>query len=202
MNIVRILALVVAVSLFALSAGLAGCEKKSEAPAKPAAGTAGTHKSDGHDHKDGDGHDHKDGDDHDHKEGDGHDHAKPAAGMPAGKAGDDHAGHDDQGHGAGGAMGTATIGAWTVSVSGEVKAGSEAHLDIELSGNAAEPAAVRVWIGSQDGKGSMKQKADGGGSEFHAHTDVPNPIPEDARLWIEIDDGKGGKSVGEFAIKK
>jgi hypothetical protein len=130
-----------------------------------------------------------------HKEGDGHDHAKPAAGKP----GDDHG---DHGHGAGGAIGTVTIGAWTVKVGGEIKAGSEAHLDIELSGSATTPAAVRVWIGSQDGKGAMKQKADGGGKEYHAHTDVPNPIPADAKLWIEIDDGKGAKTVGGIAIKK
>jgi hypothetical protein len=144
----------------------------------------------------------KDHDDHDHKEGDGHDHAKPAAAAPAGGAGKAGGDHGDHGHGEGGAIGTATIGVWTVSVSGEVKAGSEAHLDINLSGSTARPAAVRVWIGSQDGKGAMKQKADGGGAEFHAHADVPNPIPAGAQLWIEIDDGKGNKSVGGVAIKK
>jgi hypothetical protein len=136
-------------------------------------------------------------DGHGHKEGDGHDHSKPAAG--AGGAG---GAHDDHGHGEGGAIGTATIGAWTVTVSGEIKAGSEAHLDIKLAGSSAKPAAVRIWIGSQDGKGAMKQKADGDGKEYHAHADVPNPIPADAKLWIEIDDGKGGKSVGGIAIKK
>jgi hypothetical protein len=61
----------------------------------------------------------KDG--HDHEEGDGHDHAKPATASPAGKAGGDHG---DHGHGEGGAIGTATIGAWTVTVSGEIKAGA------------------------------------------------------------------------------
>jgi len=129
-----------------------------------------------------------------HKEGDGHDHGKPAAGKPAGD-------HDDHGHGPGGALGTVTIGAWSVTVSGEVKAGSEAHLDIKLSGSTAKPAAVRVWVGTQDGKGAMKQKAEGDGLEFHSHADVPNPIPTSAKLWIEIDDGKGGKAVGGFALK-
>lgn len=144
----------------------------------------------------------KEDDGHGHKEGDGHDHAKPAVAAPAGgaeKAGGDHG---DHGHGEGGVLGTATIGAWTVAVSGEVKAGSEAHLDIKLSGSTANPAAVRVWIGSQDGKGAMKQKADGRGNEYHAHADVPNPIPAGAQLWIEIDDGKGNKSVGGIAIKR
>ncbi len=144
----------------------------------------------------------KEGDGHDHKEGDGNDHAKPAAAAPAGGDGKAEGDHGDHGHGEGGVLGTATIGVWTVAVSGEIKAESEAHLDIKLSGSAAKPAAVRVWIGTQDGKGAMKQKADGGGNEYHAHADVPNPIPAGAQLWIEIDDGKGGKSVGGFAIKR
>lgn len=112
--------------------------------------------------------------------------------------------HGDHGHGEGGSLGTTTIGPWTVSVSGEVKAGSEAHLDIKLSGSTVRPAAVRVWIGTKDGKGAMKQKADtaGGGTEYHAHAEVPKRIPAGAQLWVEIDDGKGTKSVGGFPISK
>lgn len=139
----------------------------------------------------------KDG--HDHEEGDGHDHAKPATASPAGKAGGDHG---DHGHGEGGAIGTATIGAWTVTVSGEIKAGAEAHLDIKLSGSTAKASAIRFWVGAQDGKGAMKGKADGAGPEYHAHVDVPNPIPANAKLWIEIDDGKGSKSVGGLTISR
>jgi hypothetical protein len=139
----------------------------------------------------------KDG--HDHEEGDGHDHAKPATASPAGKAGGDDG---DHGHGEGGAIGTATIGAWTVTVSGEIKAGAEAHLDIKLSGSTAKASAIRFWVGAQDGKGAMKGKADGAGPEYHAHVDVPNPIPANAKLWIEIDDGKGSKSVGGLAISR
>lgn len=137
----------------------------------------------------------KGGDGHGHKEGDGHDHGKTAAGGAA-------ADHGDHGHGEGGAIGTATIGAWTVTVSGEIKAGAEAHLDIKLSGSTAKASAIRFWVGAQDGKGAMKGKADGAGPEYHAHVDVPNPIPANAKLWIEIDDGKGSRSVGGFAISK
>lgn len=146
---------------------------------------------------------------HDHKEGDGHDHAKPAAGgakpaaaAPAGGAEKASGDHGDHGHGEGGALGTATIGAWTVTVSGEVKAGAEAHLDIKLSGSTSKASAVRFWVGAQDGKGAMKGKAEGSGPEYHAHVDVPSPIPAGAKLWIEIEDAKGGKSVGGFAITK
>lgn len=141
-------------------------------------------------------------DGHGHDDGDGHDHGRPAAAAPAtgaGKAGGDHG---DHGHGEGGAIGTATIGAWTVAVSGEIKAGAEAHLDITLSGGTAKASAIRFWVGSRDGKGAMKGKVDGAGPEYHAHVDVPNPIPADARLWIEIEDAKGAKSLGGIAIKK
>ncbi len=125
--------------------------------------------------------------------------AKGEGKNAGGKDAHDHGDHD---HGAGSAIGTATIGAWTVKVSGEIEAGKEAHLDIELSGSTEKPAAVRVWIGAQDGKGAMKQKADGDGKEYHAHADVPSPIPADAKLWIEIQNARGVKSVGGFALKK
>lgn len=131
-----------------------------------------------------------------HGHGDEHDHGRPAAGPGGG------GGHSDHNHGDGSAIGTAVIGVWTVKVSGEAKPGSEAHLDIELSGSAPKPAAVRVWIGSQDGRGAMKERADGDGKSYHAHTDVPNPIPAGAKLWIEIEDARGVKAVGGFDLKK
>ncbi|MGD9688405.1 MAG: hypothetical protein AB7K52_04445 [Phycisphaerales bacterium] len=122
-------------------------------------------------------------DDHDHKAGDKH---------------DDH----DHDHSDDAALGTVTIGAWTVAVSGEIKAGEEAHLDITLSGATATVSAVRFWVGAQDGKGAMKGKADGAGPEYHAHVEVPNPIPADAKLWIEIEDAQGVKLVGGITLKK
>jgi len=58
MNTVRTIQLLLALPAFALALSMSACEKKSETPAKPAAGTTGTTKADGHDHKDGDDHDH------------------------------------------------------------------------------------------------------------------------------------------------
>lgn len=209
MKTARLLPCMFAFSACTFAMMMSACEK-AEAPAKPAAKTNSTASGDGHAHKDGDGHAHQEGDGHDHADDghddhsheDGHDHDHDDTGS--GKTHDDHSDHDhgDHGHGDSGAIGTVTIGEWTVVVSGEIEAGSEAHLDIELSGSEVRPAAVRVWIGTQDGKGAMKQKADGDGKSYHAHTDVPNPIPADAQLWIEIDDGKGGKTVGGVQIKK
>lgn len=64
MNTVRTIQLLLALPAFALALSMSACEKKSETPAKPAAGTTGTTKADGHDHKDGDDHDHMDGHGH------------------------------------------------------------------------------------------------------------------------------------------
>ncbi|MBX3356479.1 MAG: hypothetical protein KF724_12355 [Phycisphaeraceae bacterium] len=64
MNTVRTIQLLLALPAFALTLSMSACEKKSETPAKPAAGTTGKTKADGHDHKDGDDHDHTDGHGH------------------------------------------------------------------------------------------------------------------------------------------
>jgi hypothetical protein len=128
---------------------------------------------------------------HDHKPDD--DHHQPHA---ADKDADKH-GHTD-----GEALGTITIGVWTVTVVGEIKPGTEAHLDIDFSGSTEKPAAIRVWFGTKDGKGAIKQKADGSGPEYHAHADIPNPIPDGAKLWVEIEDIKGVKSAGAFESHK
>lgn len=120
--------------------------------------------------------------------------ASPASHAGTGSKMDDH---DHQMT----SLGTTKIGAWDVKVAGEVKPGKEGHFDIELSGSTDKPAAIRVWIGSQDARGAMKQKADGDGKEFHAHADVPNPIPDGAGFWIEIEDAKGVKTVGGVPLK-
>jgi len=137
---------------------------------------------------------------------------KPATPAPAGGAasggaaaaggagkGDGH----DHAHGEAKSLGEATIGAYTVKVASDesIKAGTEAHLDIVLSGSTDKPAAVRMWVGSEDGKGATKSKADlETGTIYHGHVDVPSPIPAAARLWIEIEDAKGAKATGSVAL--
>ena len=124
--------------------------------------------------------------------------ADPAPAPAKGAMTDDHS--KDEAH----ELGRFTLGGWTVVAvqEGKVEAGKEAHFDVDLSGSTDKPAAVRVWIGTQDGKGSMKSKADGDGKEFHAHADAPSPLSADAKLWIEIETSKGEKLVGSVAIKR
>lgn len=166
---------------------LIACESKTPTPPTPTTPTppksAGTASGDKHD--DHAGHDHAAGDKHDD-----HDHAD----------GDKHDDHDS--HGPTVVLGNSAIGAFAVVASraGEVKPGGEVAVDVDITpaaGAAAKVASIRVWIGTQDAKGSLKAKLDSG----HGHVEVPNPMPAEAKLWVEVEDDKGTKSVGSFDLK-
>ncbi len=117
---------------------------------------------------------------HDHDDGD-HDHAHSA----------------DQKH----ELGTATIGAYNVSATryGQPAPGKEIEVDLRAAGSTA-PTALRLWIGTQDARGSLKAKAEPEADHHHAHVEVPDPLPPDARLWVEIETGSGPPAVGSFAL--
>ena len=150
----------------------AGCEKNEV----PTAAKAGDHSHD-HDHA----HDH----DHDH----GHAHAE------GGKMEKDH------GHGETTQMGEQKAGPYTVKVSrdGDVKPGGDVPVDIWVDGGA-KGKAVRFWFGTEDGKGSLKAKCEVEDGHWHTHGEVPDPMPEGSKLWIEIEGDDGTKTVVGFAI--
>jgi hypothetical protein len=138
---------------------------------KPAASTA--------DH----GHDHADG---------SHDHAADSK-APAG---------DDHGHGPVVELGSVEAGGYTVKASrdGAVKAGGEAPIDVWVTGG--EPvSAVRFWIGTQDGAGALKAKAELERDNWHTHAEVPDPMPAGSKLWVEIDSAKGTTVLVGFDLK-
>lgn len=171
--------------LAASYATLTACDQKP-APAKSPTAAATT-AADAHDH------DHGAEGDHGHE---GHDHAKEAASGH---------GHDD---GPMIELGAATIGAFQVKVTrdaGAIKAGGEAAIDATVTGGTAKVAAVRFWIGTQDAKGSMKAKADiedpKEPSRWHTHVEVPSPLPEGSKVWIEIENDKGEKAAGSVELK-
>lgn len=167
------LILIVALSLAPLTAvsSLSGCEEKSPV-ATPA-------KADDH------GHDH----------GPSGEHAAPKAGHG----------------GAVIALGEQTIGAFSAKATrdeGQIVAGKDAPIDVTVTpvaGATTKAAAVRFWIGTQDAKGSVKAKADIENPQepnrWHVHVEIPNPMPAGSNLWVEIEDEKGGTSVGSFGLK-
>lgn len=130
-----------------------------------------------------------------HAHDDGHDHDH------------DHADHADDGHahegehGDGAALGAVEAGGFTVTVrlAGELTPGEEVSVDIEIVG-PGEPGALRVWVGREDGRGSMKARAEREGHGYHAHVEVPEPLPEGSRLWIEVEPSSGEASVVSLPI--
>lgn len=174
------LPIIIAISLspLAMLSTLSGCEKKAPAPAP----TSTPAKADdhGHDHAEGEKHD-----DHDHDHADGHSGTVIKLGEQA-------------------------IGTFTASASrdgGEIVAGKDAPIDVTITpaaGATAKVAAVRFWIGTQDAKGSVKAKAEiedpKEPNRWHVHAEIPNPMPADSKLWVEIEDDKGVTAVGSFAL--
>lgn len=170
--------------LFCLSAvGLAAaclpaCEKKPEAPAAGNTAGAGSKGHDDHAHKGGDGHDHASGDAHDHSE--------------------------DHGHGPMTDLGEQPAGGFVIKASrdGGVKAGGEATFDVGVSGGTARATAVRLWVGTQDAKGSIKARGESEKDGWHAHVEVPDPLPAGSKLWVEVETDGGEKLVVGFDLKQ
>jgi len=84
---------------------------------------------------------------------------------------------------------------------GEIKAGGDSPIDIWLNGGLGNASAVRFWIGTEDAKGSVKAKADVEAAHWHTHAEVPDPLPSDSRLWVEIESKDGQKHTTSFPLK-
>jgi len=156
--------------LFLAAATFAACGGKSSSDAH--------HEGDGHDHgteADHEGHDHDD-DEHDGDEHDGH----------------EHAGEGDVHHGERHDLGKVEVAGLTLSVAvlGDVEAGHEAVLDIEVTGGTC--TTLRAWIGVESGKGSMKSRIEGEAGDFHGHVEVPATLPAGSAIWLDVE-GPGGK---------
>ncbi|HEX2837901.1 MAG TPA: hypothetical protein VHN77_07225 [Phycisphaerales bacterium] len=133
-------------------------------------------------------------DDHGHDHGPGGEHAAPQPGHG----------------GAVIALGEQTIGPFTAVATrdeGQIAAGKDAPIDATVtSATGAKVAAVRFWIGTEDAKGSVKARAEvedpKSPNRWHTHAEIPSPLPEGSRLWVEIEDDKGAVSVGSFDLKQ
>lgn len=122
--------------------------------------------------------------------------------------------HKESSAGHGGAviqLGTSKIGTFDVKVTrdqGQIAAGKDAPIDATVTpaaGSTAKAIAVRFWIGTEDGKGSVKAKAEiedpKDPNRWHTHTEIPNPIPAASKLWVEVEDDKGVKVAASFDLK-
>ena len=113
-----------------------------------------------------------------------------------GEAGESKTGQD---------LGTAQIGAYSVKVtlSSDYKPGGKTKYMMKPSGGQGEPTAVRAWVGSESGEGSLKAKAgyDAVDGDYDAFVEVPANPSADAKLWVEIEAG-GKKEKASFPAHK
>lgn len=118
----------------------------------------------------------------DHHPGDGH----------------DHDGHD---HGPTTDLGEQSIDGFVIRVTrdGGVRPGGDVPIDAWITGDA-EIAAVRFWIGTQDARGSVKARAEIEKDNWHTHAEAPSPLPDDCRIWVEVETTGGRKIIAGFNL--
>jgi hypothetical protein len=82
-----------------------------------------------------------------------------------------------------------------------VKPGGEAAFDVVITGG--RPKAVRFWVGTEDGKGSVKAKAEEETPDnWHTHAEVPDPLPQRSKFWVEIEPPTGATFKASFELKQ
>lgn len=121
-------------------------------------------------------------------------------GHQHGSEGSGHEHHAGERH----ELGTTKVGEFDVAVSysGTMTPGKELDVDLAVKGERGRVAAVRAWIGAQDAKGSLKAKAAPEGEGYHAEVEAPDPLPEGAAVWVEIETNQGQKLLGSLALKR
>jgi hypothetical protein len=106
-------------------------------------------------------------------------------------------------------LGTGNAGPFTLVATrdqGAIVAGKDAPIDVTVTSTTGKAAAVRFWIGTEDAKGSVKAKAAienlAEPNRWHAHAEIPDPLPVDSKLWVEVEADGGVKTVESFDLKK
>src|SRR5207237_10283566 len=82
-----------------------------------------------------------------------------------------------------------------------VNPGGDERVEIWISGGAAKVSAVRLWVGVQDAEGSVKAKADLEKDHWHTHVEVPRPLADGSKLWVEVETETGEKHAAGFDLK-
>lgn len=131
-----------------------------------------------------------------HTPGDGHDHGT--------QSGVDAHGHDGHDHGSKAfTLGVVSIHGIKVKAvqDGDIVPVKPASFDLSFSEGTERPAEVRGWIGAENAPVTAKIKGEPEGAGFHVHASNPDPLPNDARLWVELK-SPSGQATGSFALKR
>ncbi len=92
-----------------------------------------------------------------------------------------------------------TLGAYTVQPMFEEEI-ENGHYNIKVTGG--EVKAVRIWVGPEDASGVMVVKTEIENDYNHGHVEVPAPVADDAKLWIEIETPTGETLKGSTPLKE
>ena len=102
-------------------------------------------------------------------------------------------------------IGTADIAGYSVHVmlESDYKPGAKVKYFIKPSGGQGQPTAIRAWVGSESGEGSLKSKAafDSADGDYDAVIEVPAAPPADAKLWVEVE-AAGKREKASFPSHK
>ena len=90
-----------------------------------------------------------------------------------------------------------TIGVYQVQPMYEEEL-KDGHFNLRITGG--EVAAVREWVGPEDASGVVVVKTEIENDYHHGHIEMPDPIPADARLWIEIEAPDGSLHKGSVPL--
>lgn len=90
-------------------------------------------------------------------------------------------------------LGRQKVGEYTVSVImiGDLHDDKEVEFDVKLIDAKADPKAIRIWIGVEDGKGSEKAALTKKTTTFVGTAKVPSPVPDKSKVWVEIETDSG-----------
>jgi len=82
-----------------------------------------------------------------------------------------------------------------------VKPGGEGAFDVVITGG--KPNAVRFWVGTESGEGSVKAKAEEETTDnWHTHVEIPDPLPAGSKLWVELELPTGQPFKASFDLKQ
>ncbi len=90
-----------------------------------------------------------------------------------------------------------TIGVYQVQPMYEEEL-KDGHFNLRITGG--EVAAVPEWVGPEDASGVVVVKTEIENDYHHGHIEMPDPIPADARLWIEIEAPDGSLHKGSVPL--
>jgi len=91
-----------------------------------------------------------------------------------------------------------TVGPYTVQAMYEERL-EDGHFNLRITGG--DVAAVREWVGPEDASGVVVVKTEIERDYHHGHVEMPDPIPDDARLWFEIETPDGERLKGSTPLK-